>query len=172
MPVNNQPVKHSAAPSSLALRLVRLFHELGPAYTRWVAASIPRDGLSPARMKLLLWLLERGPLSMRELKQATGSTAANITKLVDGLEADGLVERLADAEDRRVTRIRATAKARRETAKDWEAFEHAAARVFDRMKPEDREALARGVEALHGLLVDSSPRAISFKTSRDAGPLE
>jgi DNA-binding MarR family transcriptional regulator len=52
----------------------------------------------------------RDPLSMRELAERLYLDPSNLTALVDRLEDLGLVERQADAEDRRVKRLVITEK--------------------------------------------------------------
>lgn len=50
------------------------------------------------------------PLTMRELATRMSCEASNVTFIVDRLEAAGLVERVPDVADRRVKRVRPTAK--------------------------------------------------------------
>jgi DNA-binding MarR family transcriptional regulator len=52
----------------------------------------------------------REPLSMRELADRLYLDPSNLTALVDRLEDLGLVERTADADDRRVKRLVITAR--------------------------------------------------------------
>jgi MarR family transcriptional regulator, organic hydroperoxide resistance regulator len=59
--------------------------------------------LSVAQVRALYALRE--PLSMRELADRLFLDPSNLTALVDRLEDVGLVERTADAEDRRVKRL-------------------------------------------------------------------
>jgi DNA-binding MarR family transcriptional regulator len=54
----------------------------------------------------------RGPLTLTALAAAEQVRPPTITRLVQALERAGLVERLPDAADRRVTRVRATARGR------------------------------------------------------------
>lgn len=139
---------------SSSLELVHLFQTLGPAYMRWTGRHIPTEGLTPARMRVLKLLEARGPSPMRALKEELGTTATNITGLVDGLAAEGLIERQASPDDRRVTIIALTAKGRRETTGAWEQHERAVARVFERLSPATREQLAAGVRELIAVLAE------------------
>jgi DNA-binding MarR family transcriptional regulator len=50
------------------------------------------------------------PLTMRELATRMSCEASNVTFIVDRLEAAALVERIPDEGDRRVKRVRLTAK--------------------------------------------------------------
>jgi DNA-binding MarR family transcriptional regulator len=64
--------------------------------------------MSIAQVRALYALRE--PLSMRELAERLYVDPSNLTALVDRLEDLGLVERRADAEDRRVKRLVITPK--------------------------------------------------------------
>lgn len=70
-------------------------------------------GLSPARASALSVLVFGGARSLTELADAERVTAATMSKLVAGLERDGLVRRYPDVNDGRAIRIESTAKARR-----------------------------------------------------------
>ena len=70
-------------------------------------------GISAARLSALSVVVFAGPVTLGELAAAEDVTPPTMTRLVAALEAEGLVTRTADAGDRRVTRVRATAKGRR-----------------------------------------------------------
>ncbi len=70
-------------------------------------------GLTLARFKVLE-LLEKERLRMREVSDALGVVPRTLTSTVDGLEAEGLVTREEDAEDRRATRLRLTERGLRQ----------------------------------------------------------
>lgn len=67
-------------------------------------------GLSAARLSILSVLVFGGPRTLGELAAAEQVRPPTMTRLIAGLEADGLVLRLADREDRRIARVRVTAK--------------------------------------------------------------
>jgi DNA-binding MarR family transcriptional regulator len=68
-------------------------------------ASFERDGLTPARAHLLWVLQGRGQSTQRVLADALRVSPRNITGLVDGLEASGLVVRQPHPSDRRATLV-------------------------------------------------------------------
>ncbi len=70
-------------------------------------------GLSPERLSLLSVLVFGGPATMSALAAAEGVSPPAITRIVTGLEADGLVRRLAVPADRRQVRVRATPRGTR-----------------------------------------------------------
>jgi DNA-binding MarR family transcriptional regulator len=66
-------------------------------------------GLSVAKHSALTKLQEAGePLTLSELAEKLSCVRSNITQLVDRLEADGLVRRVADPSDRRSVRAELT----------------------------------------------------------------
>ena len=70
-------------------------------------------GLGPAKSSALSVLVFGGPRSLGELASAEGVKPPSMTRVVQELEADGLVRRKADERDRRAVRLEATAKAAR-----------------------------------------------------------
>lgn len=71
------------------------------------------SGLSGPRLSALSVIVFGGPLPMSTLAAAEQVQPPTITRLVRELERDGLVERVRDASDRRVLKVRSTAKGRR-----------------------------------------------------------
>src|SRR3954447_15720753 len=66
-------------------------------------ASVATTGESVARLRLLYELHCNGPRKMADLAHSRGVTPRNITALVDALEGEGRVRRVAHPTDRRVT---------------------------------------------------------------------
>ncbi|HMD01711.1 MAG TPA: MarR family transcriptional regulator [Candidatus Baltobacteraceae bacterium] len=62
--------------------------------------------LTPQKFGVLIVLQAEGrPISLSDLRRYLGTTQANVTGLVAGLERDGYIERRASTEDRRVSYI-------------------------------------------------------------------
>ncbi len=59
------------------------------------------DRLTPQTIAVLSHLTEMGPATVQELTQHFGRAQSSVTELVDRLQANGLVDRMADARDRR-----------------------------------------------------------------------
>jgi DNA-binding MarR family transcriptional regulator len=74
-------------------------------------------GLIAPQLGILVVLQSTGPLSQIELGESIGIDKATMVKLLDGLEALKLVERVAVAGDRRIKNIRMTEKGH--TAVEW-----------------------------------------------------
>lgn len=93
-------VKHSApAAAQEAWALMgKLFWQMRPR----MLAIAGELGLTPPQMFALRALDPDAPVPMRELALQLHCDSSNVTGLVDGLEAHGLVERRAAENDRRV----------------------------------------------------------------------
>ncbi len=71
------------------------------------------SGLSAPRLSALSVVVFGGPLTLGQLARAEQVRPPTMTRIVTGLERAGLVERVGDSSDRRLTRIRATAEGQR-----------------------------------------------------------
>jgi DNA-binding MarR family transcriptional regulator len=84
-----------------------------------------RIEISPAQGRVLFALWGEDRIPMGDLARRTALGKSALTSMLDGLELMGLVERIPDAEDRRMTRVARTDKDR--------ALEDDYRRVSDRM---------------------------------------
>jgi len=74
----------------------------GHALEDQIEATLGTVGLSSPKFSVLSELVNAGkPLALSELAARLSCVRSNITQLVDRLEADGLVRRVDDPEDRR-----------------------------------------------------------------------
>ena len=90
---------------------LQLLHDVARQTSSLVNAESQTLGVTQLQL-IILTRLERQPdVSQTELADATHVTPMTIARLVDRLEALGLVERRADAKDRRLWRLRLTAAA-------------------------------------------------------------
>jgi DNA-binding MarR family transcriptional regulator len=111
-------------------------------------------GLSPARASALSVLVFGGARSLTELAEAERVTAATMSRLVTGLERDGLVRRYPDVNDARAIRIESTAKARRILERGRASRLDLLERLLSEATADEIEAVRVGAEAveraLHG----------------------
>jgi DNA-binding MarR family transcriptional regulator len=70
-------------------------------------------GLSGARLSALSVVVFGGPVTITQLASAEQVSVPTVTRMLAGLEHDGLLKRERDATDRRVVRVRPTAKGTR-----------------------------------------------------------
>jgi DNA-binding MarR family transcriptional regulator len=132
--------------------LARLVAEFGKAYTRWIWSEMERAGTTPARARLLMALQCRGSCTMGALGSCLGVTPRNVTKLVDGLEGEGLVLREPHPYDRRATLLRLTDKGVLVCKESALANHAAVAHLYEQLGPADRQHLARILrKLLHAL---------------------
>lgn len=115
----------------------------------WVEAK--QHGLTTAKHSTLL-ILFRSPgqrLSMSELSDELYVSRTNVTKLIDGLERQGLVERANHPADRRSTLISLTDRARsfleRTLQRHWDYLHF----LYQDLPPAEKDALTA---ALYDLL--------------------
>jgi DNA-binding MarR family transcriptional regulator len=78
-----------------------------------ISATCAELELSAPQVHTLLALGHEGPLPMGDLARRVAVTEKTITGLVDRLERDMLVQRLRDGADRRVVRVKLTARGAR-----------------------------------------------------------
>jgi DNA-binding MarR family transcriptional regulator len=71
------------------------------------------SGLSAPRLSALSVVVFGGPVTLGALARAEQVRPPTMTRIVTGLEKAGLVKRVADAHDRRLTRIESTTKGQR-----------------------------------------------------------
>src|SRR5919199_5792358 len=103
----------SAGPSIRTLEAADRFHSAAIHALRHVRREDPETGLSAARLSALSVLVFGGARTLTELAAAEHVRPATMTRIVQALEEERLVRRESDPTDRRVARLRATAKGER-----------------------------------------------------------
>jgi DNA-binding MarR family transcriptional regulator len=132
--------------------LARLMAEFGKTMRRRMCASMEQAGTTPSRARLLMALQFRGACKMNEVSAWLEVTPRNVTKLVDALEAEGLVAREPHPYDRRATMLRLTEAGRRVCQESARVDYGAAARLYERLTPAERGQLAQIIgKLLEGL---------------------
>lgn len=105
-------------------------------------------GLSAARLSALSVVVFAGPLSVGSLAAAEQVRPPTITRLVQGLEQSGLVERTHDPRDGRVSLVRATGKGKRLLEAAQRRRIEAIAEVLAPLDSRDLESLEAAAEIL------------------------
>jgi DNA-binding MarR family transcriptional regulator len=142
----NDSVETLAAPAQphFTLSLLHAAQTVGDE----LESALNSLGLSMAKQSALTKLAEAGEaLTLSELAARLSCVRSNITQLIDRLEADGLVRRVDDADDRRSVRAELTQIG----AEKQKAGAHAMNAVQDmlskRLSPSDRSALESALGA-------------------------
>lgn len=78
------------------------------AIARQVEAELTPQGVTAAQYGVLLHLSRGQPLSLTDLSERIFRSNSTLTSLIDRMERDGLVARVAHANDRRVTTVELT----------------------------------------------------------------
>jgi DNA-binding MarR family transcriptional regulator len=78
-----------------------LLAQLGRAVTRQYRCALSPIGLKPRETHALLQLRDSGAMSQQALGAALDTDASNLVALLNELEAEGLISRRRDPEDRR-----------------------------------------------------------------------
>lgn len=131
-------------------RLFELAVVLGTLMERGLADR----GLTRPRATVLWQLHEHGPALQRELSQALGVTPRNVTALVDGLEAAGLVSREPHPTDRRATLVTLTERGQATAAALDADRQRFATLLFKDLRPADLESFLATFERVLGRLHD------------------
>ena len=101
-------------------------------------------GLSSAKYAVLKELVGAGtPLALSELATRLSCVRSNMTQLVDRLEADGLVQRVTCASDRRLVKAEITYPGREKQAAGEAEVGRVEGEFAAQVRPEDRELLTR-----------------------------
>ena len=107
--------------------------------------------LTPSQLTVLATVHRCGPLTLGELAECERVAPPTITRVVNKLEEQGYLDRLPDPGDRRIVRVRVTAKAEALVARarlvkaDWVLDR------LDRLPPRQRRRLLAAVDALEEL---------------------
>ena len=128
----------------------------GSHYVRFVRSLLPSDGaLTVSRATLLGLLAGKGErIVMGELGELMGVTPRTITVLVDGLEAEGLVQRVAHERDRRATYIELTKTGKAVAQNAIARHNDDVAALFDRLTEAERAQLLTILQKLIAEIVD------------------
>ena len=120
---------------------VKLLYAAARVEARFEAA-LADPGLSLAKFAVLDHLVKAGePLPLTRLAERVACVKSNITQLVDRLEADGLVKRVDDPEDRRSVLATITDEGRRRHESGGRALAAAEQGLFKSFKEEELELL-------------------------------
>jgi DNA-binding MarR family transcriptional regulator len=95
------------------LHLANRLHSAAIHLLRWARTVDRETGLSPERLSILSVLTFAGPKTVTELAEAELVSPPAISRILNGLEADGHVARERSSEDRRVVHVRVTRAGKR-----------------------------------------------------------
>ena len=126
------------------MRLARRLRQQAPA------------GVTPSQLSVLSTLATKGPLTLGMLAEAERVRPPTMTRIVAALEAEDLVSRRPDENDRRRATILLTKAGRNLVATSRTRKTAYLATRIGLLSPEDRAALERAGEVLERILDDPS----------------
>ncbi len=130
--------------------LFAVLHASGVLETR-IEARLSEVGLSLAKLAALHHLSEAGEsLPLGQLAERLACVKSNVTQLVDRLEADGLVSRAADANDRRSRLAVLSATGREAYARGRQIQQQAERELFAALTPDESAKLHELLAKLEG----------------------
>ena len=162
----------SRKPEARAEALADQLHSSAIHLLRQLRKEDDASGLSAPRLSALSVVVFGGPLTLGQLAAAEQVKPPTMTRIVTGLEKDGLVQRSGDVHDRRLTRIQATAKGRRILAAGRARRVEKLAATVRRLGGAELAELARGVQLLQAVIgsmrghVDSDLTTKSIQVER------
>ena len=112
-------------------------------------SALDEIGLSSGKVGVLKTLAKaEKPVPLSELAECNKCVRSNVTQLVDRLEADGLVRREADPDDRRGTLASLTPEGRKSFIQAREVIQLQEQEILKVLNPKEAAALVRVLEEL------------------------
>jgi DNA-binding MarR family transcriptional regulator len=148
MPGGSARGKRARAGSTTPAELADRLHSAAIHLLRRLRREDDASGLPAPQLSALSVIVFGGPITLGALAHAEQVRPPTITKLVATLEDAGLVEREVDETDRRVVRVKATARGTRLLQEGRMRRVASLAESLGRLPASDRERLARAVPIL------------------------
>jgi len=136
-----------------------LANRLRPAVFRLARRLRQQDdtGLAPALVSALGVVERDGPITLGDLAKQEQLTPPSITKVVVVLEEQGLVDRSKDETDRRISRVRITAKGRRHLDASRSRRTAWLAMQVEQLTDDERATLSAALDVIEAMTVGRVP---------------
>jgi DNA-binding MarR family transcriptional regulator len=141
-----------------ALALADQIHSAAIHLLRHLRKEDDASGLSAPRLSALSVVVFGGPVTLGQLARAEQVKPPTMTRIVTGLENDGMVRKEGDKRDKRLTRIYATPKGRKVLMAGRARRVELLARAVENLSARQLADLRRGALLLREL-IDSMRRA-------------
>jgi DNA-binding MarR family transcriptional regulator len=132
--------------------LAARWHSIAIHLLRAVRREDAVSSLTGPRLSALSVIVFGGPVTLSGLAAAEQVRPPTMTRLVDALEAEGLVRRVADKADRRRVRLRATARGRSMLLAGRERRVSRIAVPMAALSADDRRVLDRAATIMAGVI--------------------
>ena len=124
-------------------RIADALHSAAIHLLRRVRKEDERTGISPARLSALSVLVFGGPMRLTDLARAEQVKPPTMTRIVAGLEADGLVRRRGVSGDARAISLEPTARGIKVMQEGRRRRVQRLAAALENLPAHEQEALAR-----------------------------
>ncbi len=108
-------------------------------------------GLNRTDLRCLGMVMDKGSISASALAEVVGLTRGAMTTVIDRLEKAGYVQRADDRDDRRGTKIEATAQAKKVIAEIWGPIRKEGFALLESYSDEEIEIIIRFFEGMINL---------------------
>jgi DNA-binding MarR family transcriptional regulator len=140
--LEQEPVRPAATEPDVNVAFAKTVGDFTMAIDKWARSASAPDAPSLPRLKLLYTLACEGPTRMGDLAALLDVTPHSVTALVDGLETQGQVRRVADPADRRATRIELV-EGQSDVEHEFREHSRMVTALFEDVGGEDRAAFLR-----------------------------
>lgn len=121
----------------------------GRLWRKMAREAAAKHGVSEAASAPLIWIDRLGEnVRQNALAEAVGIEGASLVRLIDELQASGLVIREPDPNDRRANSISLTPRGREVVAEVKDDIQSLRLQIFDGIAPGDVQATIRVFEAI------------------------
>jgi len=113
-----------------------------------------QDSITPSQLSALVSIEREGPVTLGTLAALESVQPPTMTRIVAGLEEQGLVQREVDQADRRIARVRMTAQARKLLERNRSRKTAYLASRMRGLEAEELDVLARAAALLERMTED------------------
>lgn len=155
MPSRSARPNRTRAPANTAgdaTALADRLHSAAIHLLRRLRREDDASGLPAPQLSALSVIVFGGPITLGDLARAEQVRPPTITKVVASLESAGLVARDVDANDRRIVRVKATARGGKLLQDGRQRRVAALTSSLDELSAPDRALLARAVPVLERIV--------------------
>jgi DNA-binding MarR family transcriptional regulator len=140
-----------SSPLAAAHDIADRLHSAAIHLLRSVRKEDERTGISPARLSALSVLVFGGPMRLTDLAKAEGVRPPTMTRIVAGLETDGLVRRRTVSEDARAVSLEATPRGVKVMQEGRRRRIERLTRAVEMLSPPERTLLSRAAPLMERL---------------------
>ncbi len=113
-----------------------------------------KHGLSVPESRCLIAIQLENCRNTSEIAAKMRIAKSRVTRIVDGLVAKGIIERIEDKHDRRFINVTLTPEGENLTSKFISAVLNLHDMVLEKLPPKERESIIRLLEILHSAMTD------------------